>query len=698
MEIVTSPLPPDEGEDVLLRVLLRFQKELPWDARKDLTMWQWKYDPVMGVPGARAFAELLSTGRYTDMVGLSLHKLTGDTVLGNEGTELLVNAISRGYVPHLRELNLSGHNISSFKALAEAIESGHLRSLETFSVSWNPVSDREVERLVDSLRSVSAPRLRILDMRETAQFLDSEQLAALMKTGALDQVGELYVPSCWGSKGLVEMAEQFSEGRLEHLQVFDWSRGGPAPARDLEAVLEFLQRTSRGVYSSLLRFFEAMTTDAVHLARVKAILKRNQRTEEVLRGLSEEDQGDPQDGRIVFCGYGLVGKSTLRGVFDMANYINLWTNLERGPLERELSVREPSYLGGLSRSSTRAPRGSRAGRLLRTILCCKPPSEQSTWGSDGVSGLYDEGYPGRFGEQSLGRFGKLSPELGWEQPAFLGRLRQALQDVDGFARIEREVCDGESFEHGLRNLVLQIDGESAALDSLLSDLPATEEEKEKAFRAWVKIRKDALAPIERTIGAAVAYMEVRPPGLRLSLWDMAGQPEFHIFHSIFLPDACSNEVVSGKACTFLLVVKGTRSTTVDEVEKDLKYWLRFIAANTATASKRRVLLVLNWHEDEEEGTKRLWKSQLRRLSDTFKAKLEIEPNITSLDAATGRGVRALFQEVQKEARKVLAKASGTVPLSAWPSWTSCPNWLQLQKQRPSSTGRHLGDSSMRRGG
>jgi hypothetical protein len=86
-------------------------------------------------------------------------------------------------------------------------------------------------------------------------------------------------------------------------------------------------------------------------------------------------------------------------------------------------------------------------------------------------------------------------------------------------------------------------------------------------------REDVVGPsMLRTKGIEVRRLEV--DGVSLMLWDMAGQSEFHVFHSNFLAE---RHIVNGKATTCFLVVRST-FTNFEDAKKELQYWLRFIAS------------------------------------------------------------------------------------------------------------------------
>jgi GTPase SAR1 family protein len=68
---------------------------------------------------------------------------------------------------------------------------------------------------------------------------------------------------------------------------------------------------------------------------------------------------------------------------------------------------------------------------------------------------------------------------------------------------------------------------------------------------------------------------------KISLWDLAGQEEYHAFHDMMMPDLSSQ----GNVSYFLLVCNpfdreyGERKSP-EGIKEELRSWLRFISSNT----------------------------------------------------------------------------------------------------------------------
>ena len=109
-----------------------------------------------------------------------------------------------------------------------------------------------------------------------------------------------------------------------------------------------------------------------------------------------------------------------------------------------------------------------------------------------------------------------------------------------------------------------------------------------------KSNDDRSEVIPRTRGTEVHDMSF--DDIMITIWDMAGQDDYHSFHDLVIPNITGN---SGSSCSFLLVCNpfqfGTRHlNNVQVIGDDLLYWLRFIASNSriSTTYKPHVIIVL----------------------------------------------------------------------------------------------------------
>ena len=113
---------------------------------------------------------------------------------------------------------------------------------------------------------------------------------------------------------------------------------------------------------------------------------------------------------------------------------------------------------------------------------------------------------------------------------------------------------------------------------------------------------------DRTRGIEVRA--IRKDGIRLSLWDMAGQQEFHAFHDCMFPDIGANSLYQAP-CIFMFVWnpkhihlsssnrrRADTAKTAQEFEETFRYWLKFLASKSRKSNTPlRVILVFT-HADQ----------------------------------------------------------------------------------------------------
>ncbi|OAE24332.1 hypothetical protein AXG93_2829s1000 [Marchantia polymorpha subsp. ruderalis] len=116
----------------------------------------------------------------------------------------------------------------------------------------------------------------------------------------------------------------------------------------------------------------------------------------------------------------------------------------------------------------------------------------------------------------------------------------------------------------------------------------------KSFITWERRPKFHEEPRTRGIELSEASGEAgtAEEELTLILWELAGQQEFHVMHGALLSDL---GLASGKATTFVLVFRAdlVKLPEAAKSERELRYWLRFIAAGSAKGIKRHLVLALN---------------------------------------------------------------------------------------------------------
>jgi hypothetical protein len=90
---------------------------------------------------------------------------------------------------------------------------------------------------------------------------------------------------------------------------------------------------------------------------------------------------------------------------------------------------------------------------------------------------------------------------------------------------------------------------------------------------------------KRTRGIDIKVL-VDNPNMKVSIWDLAGQEEYHAFHDMMLLDLS----IQGNVYYFLLVCnpflwdQSRRPKTPQELEDEFSYWLKFISSNKKRSS------------------------------------------------------------------------------------------------------------------
>ncbi|BBN06111.1 hypothetical protein MPTK1_3g18480 [Marchantia polymorpha subsp. ruderalis] len=149
--------------------------------------------------------------------------------------------------------------------------------------------------------------------------------------------------------------------------------------------------------------------------------------------------------------------------------------------------------------------------------------------------------------------------------------------------------------------------------------------------------------------------------LTLILWELAGQQEFHVMHGAFLPDL---GLASGRATTFVLVFRAdsVKPPEAAKSERELRYWLRFIAAGSVKGLKRHLVLALNCIDSRIHGgveaedfnrQKTFWGSLLKDVGKAFSDSLDIHSEPIVVDARSRRSVQKLKQHLLSKVENAL---------------------------------------------
>ncbi|KAH8966296.1 hypothetical protein BDL97_03G018400 [Sphagnum fallax] len=133
---------------------------------------------------------------------------------------------------------------------------------------------------------------------------------------------------------------------------------------------------------------------------------------------------------------------------------------------------------------------------------------------------------------------------------------------------------------------------------------------------------------KRTRGIDIKVL-VNNHDMKVSIWDLAGQEEYHAFHDMMLP----NLSTQGNVCYFLLVCnpflwdQSGKPKTPQELEDEFSYWLRFISSNTKRERFADFInLSSNTHSINAHSSREA-KQVLKDLTTTCKNVLEKLPKV-----------------------------------------------------------------------
>jgi hypothetical protein len=167
---------------------------------------------------------------------------------------------------------------------------------------------------------------------------------------------------------------------------------------------------------------------------------------------------------------------------------------------------------------------------------------------------------------------------------------------------------------------------------------------------------------ERTRGTEISL--VKDSDIAMSIWDLAGQEEYHAFHDYMMPNF--GDVVS--PCSFLFLFDPRREMHVGEknqsrkepkvLKEELIYWLQFIASNTPTsiAFPPQLTVILTHADKDLHGGLAEWAEQVvQNQRTTFKDIVNISPNIYALNARSTNDVRPVLDFVFENSQQLLKR-------------------------------------------
>lgn len=160
---------------------------------------------------------------------------------------------------------------------------------------------------------------------------------------------------------------------------------------------------------------------------------------------------------------------------------------------------------------------------------------------------------------------------------------------------------------------------------------------------------------DRTRGIEV-YKIVKD-NIHMSMWDMAGQREFHAFHDLMFPDPSSNH---SSPAIFMFVWSPVVSNdkgdgehkSVDAFQDSFGYWLKFIASKTRQSNVARKVIVAITRKDQRDLVRSALTASIDALKEKFKGIVEII-EVVEVDARSRSSVKPLASCIFNTAKDVL---------------------------------------------
>ncbi|KAJ7520246.1 hypothetical protein O6H91_20G074300 [Diphasiastrum complanatum] len=142
---------------------------------------------------------------------------------------------------------------------------------------------------------------------------------------------------------------------------------------------------------------------------------------------------------------------------------------------------------------------------------------------------------------------------------------------------------------------------------------------------------------------------------KISIWDLAGQEEYQVFHDFMIPDLSTQ----GSPCCFLLLCnpferESGQQKQFEVIKQELSYWVRFISSNTrrSMTCQPQVAVVLT-HCDKPIVGKEVVKKHVEMLKNDFQNYLNMSLNPYFVNAHSSREVKTLAEDVRSTCIKIL---------------------------------------------
>jgi GTPase SAR1 family protein len=168
--------------------------------------------------------------------------------------------------------------------------------------------------------------------------------------------------------------------------------------------------------------------------------------------------------------------------------------------------------------------------------------------------------------------------------------------------------------------------------------------------------KDGLRQTQRTHGIEIRELKVRE-GVNLSIWDMAGQEEFHAFHDFMLPnlDGTSYPSLFLLVCSPFKHVQGSPNKAIQDIQEELDYWLRFIASkNRQSIIFKPKAIVVFTHSDKIDVNPHA-PGIVRNLKKKFAKVVDVALEPITIDSHSSQSARLVVKLIQENVEDLLNK-------------------------------------------
>ena len=164
-----------------------------------------------------------------------------------------------------------------------------------------------------------------------------------------------------------------------------------------------------------------------------------------------------------------------------------------------------------------------------------------------------------------------------------------------------------------------------------------------------KFMKALFATEDRTRGIEVGAIERE--GIRVSLWDMAGQQEFHAFHDSMFPDIGTSSYQLPSMFMFVWSPIDSKSSQKGAVkneknfEASFRYWLRFLASKCRQSNIALRVMVVFTRADQMVSASSALSPFIDSLRSDFKGVIDIFNPPFDVDARNKDSVKPIAEHI-----------------------------------------------------